>query len=181
MNNIVIFDLEATCWHESENIDRNESEIIEIGAVKVNNDFDVIDSFQTFIRPVEHPKLSKYCTDLTSIRQEDVDSAQVLQDAMLRFERWSGENPLFMSWGDYDRNQVTKECERKHYKGQIVKLVQNHKNIKWIISRQENVSHLGLGKAMKRFHMTFEGTHHRGIDDVRNIARVAKKFKEILI
>jgi inhibitor of KinA sporulation pathway (predicted exonuclease) len=86
-----------------------------------------------------------------------------------------------MSWGDYDRSQITRECERKNYNGQMVKLVQNHINIKWRVSQSENIQHLGLGRALKRFKMKFEGTHHRGIDDARNIARIAKMFKQILI
>jgi inhibitor of KinA sporulation pathway (predicted exonuclease) len=181
MNNI-IFDLEATCWEDSVKIDHyTESEIIEIGAVKLDDDFEVIDQFQTFVKPTQHPVISEYCTNLTSIKQEDVESAPDFHTAISNFEKWCGDNPLFMSWGDYDRNQITRECERKLYKGQMVKLVQNHKNIKWIISRHENVSRFGFGKAMKRFKLKFEGTPHRGIDDARNIARVAKMFKQILI
>ena len=180
--NIIVFDLEATCWEDSARIDRHsESEIIEIGAVKLNDDFDILEEFQTFIKPTQHPVLSEYCTNLTSIKQEDVEPAPEFHIAIDTFEKWCGENPLFMSWGDYDRNQVTKECERKHYKGQLAKLIQNHKNIKWIISRHENVDRLGFGTALKRFKLEFVGTPHRGIDDARNIAIVAKMYKQILI
>jgi len=182
--NIIVFDLEATCWEDTAQIDRHtQSEIIEIGAVKLNDEFEVIDEFQTFVRPTQHPVLSEYCTKLTSIVQENVQSAPEFDTAMLQFEKWCGENPLFMSWGDYDRNQVTKECERKYYKGQMVKLVTNHLNVKWRISRLENLSihhGLGFGKALRRFNMKFEGTPHRGIDDAKNIARVVKRFKDTI-
>ena len=33
----------------------------------------------------------------------------------------------------------------------------------------------GLAEAVRRLGMEFEGSHHRGIDDARNIARVVRR------
>jgi 3'-5' exoribonuclease 1 len=181
--NIIIFDLEATCWDEDAKMNTaTEMEIIEIGAVKVNELFDIVDKFQIFIRPSQHPVLSEFCKRLTSIQQSDVDAAIDFHEALLKFENWAGENPLFMSWGDYDRNQITRECDRKHYKGKMRELVQNHLNIKWKISQHENRNKkMSVSAIMQRLNMQFEGTPHRGIDDAHNIARIAKMYKKILI
>ena len=49
-------------------------EIIEIGAVMAEaSTFQVFDEFQTFIRPVRHPRLTPFCTSLTSFEQQDID------------------------------------------------------------------------------------------------------------
>jgi hypothetical protein len=66
-----IVDFEATCCNKG-TISSQEMEIIEIGAVTVDaSTFQVIDEFQTFVRPVRHPKLTLFCTALTSIQQKD--------------------------------------------------------------------------------------------------------------
>ncbi|MEN9576703.1 MAG: hypothetical protein RL514_4558 [Verrucomicrobiota bacterium] len=51
-------------------------EIIEIGAVAVRAEDGVpLAEFQSFVRPVRHPRLTPFCTQLTSIQQTDVDGA----------------------------------------------------------------------------------------------------------
>ncbi|WP_375377881.1 exonuclease domain-containing protein [Paenibacillus sp. MZ04-78.2] len=45
--NYIVLDLEATCW---ENDRTKQNEIIEIGAVKINDKLKIVDEFQTFIK-----------------------------------------------------------------------------------------------------------------------------------
>ena len=61
----LVIDLEATC-DEGNAIPREETEIIEIGAVLVNgSSLAPVAEHQTFIRPLRHPKLTPFCTELT--------------------------------------------------------------------------------------------------------------------
>ncbi|MFN8888672.1 MAG: exonuclease domain-containing protein, partial [Cyclobacteriaceae bacterium] len=71
--NYIIFDLEATCW---EGFDKSQNETIEIGALKVNDNREIVSEFSSFIKPLKNPILSDFCKQLTSIQQEDVDQAQ---------------------------------------------------------------------------------------------------------
>jgi inhibitor of KinA sporulation pathway (predicted exonuclease) len=34
---------------------------------------------------------------------------------------------------------------------------------------------LGIAEALRHLGMTFEGSHHRGLDDARNIARIVRR------
>lgn len=70
--NYIIFDLEATCW---ENDHKRQNEIIEIGAVKLNEGLKTVSDFQIFVKPALSPQLSDFCKRLTSISQADVDAA----------------------------------------------------------------------------------------------------------
>ena len=36
----------------------------------------VVDEFASFVRPVRHPQLTAFCTELTSITQAQVDAAR---------------------------------------------------------------------------------------------------------
>ncbi len=55
-----MLDIEATCWNDG-NHKRSEMETIEIGAMQIAYDMSLQDSFQAYIKPVVHPKLSDFC------------------------------------------------------------------------------------------------------------------------
>ncbi|HOV26328.1 MAG TPA: 3'-5' exonuclease [Pseudobacteroides sp.] len=111
--NYIIFDLEATCW---DNDKSKTSEIIEIGAVKLNEKLEVTGTFCRFIKPTINPVLSEFCTELTTIKQEDVNEAKAFNDIIKEFEEWIISDNLdvvLCSWGFYDKKQIKTECELK--------------------------------------------------------------------
>lgn len=77
------------------------NEIIECGAVKVDDGFQVLDTFEMLIRPQVGKKISGKISDLTSITNEDLaDGTQFLQ-VLGRFRRWAGD-AVVMTWGTSD-------------------------------------------------------------------------------
>jgi inhibitor of KinA sporulation pathway (predicted exonuclease) len=84
---LVIMDFECTC--DSEHDPLYAHEIIEFPAVLLDlNTNLVIDQFRMFVRPLEQPTLSDFCTELTGIQQFQVDLAQPLLDVLASFEIW---------------------------------------------------------------------------------------------
>jgi inhibitor of KinA sporulation pathway (predicted exonuclease) len=178
LNNLIALDLEATC--DQPQFDRNQMEIIEIGACLVNHEFKVVAQFQTFVRPVVQPQLSAFCTQLTSITQQDVEGSPGFVEAIARFEAWIaqcqaqfGAIDAWGSWGDYDRKQFERNAQLVNVPAPAF-LAMQHINFK---ARYGKVLGLkdkgaGLGKALRYENLAFEGTAHRGIDDALNIARL---------
>ena len=112
--NYIVFDLEATCWE----IKRDRSEIIEIGAIKTDEHFQVLDAFDTFVRPTTDPQLSTYCTNLTHITQDNVDDAPIFHQALQEFEEWAdyvarsvcvdmANDPLLLGYADVPVPAIT--------------------------------------------------------------------------
>lgn len=100
--NYIVFDLEATCW---ENDRFKQNEIIEVGAVKMNDKLAIIEEFQAFIKPKVNPQLSDFCKKLTSISQADVDAAPYSPQVINIFHDWIGEEEYVLcSWGVYDKS-----------------------------------------------------------------------------
>jgi inhibitor of KinA sporulation pathway (predicted exonuclease) len=167
----LVIDLEATC-DADERLPRNETEIIEIGAVLCAGDTLRPEAeLQTFVRPLRHPRLTPFCTELTTIRQEDVDRAPAFPEAIERLRRFvEGRDFLFCSWGEYDRNQLRRDAQRHHVK---LPLGARHWNLKEAFRDKAGDTHkLGNGQALRRVGLPIEGTVHRGIDDARNIAKL---------
>lgn len=174
----LVIDLEATCWEKIQG-NRKESEIIEIGAVLYDKDLDMVEKeFQTFVKPVRNIVLSDFCTELTSIRQEQVDAAPVFPEAMkhLREEILDCYRVLFCSWGDYDRNQFKKDCKYHKIKYPFGK---KHLNIKRLFAKRKHCK-CGISGALRMLYMEFQGAHHRAIDDARNVVRILRTLRPLL-
>ncbi len=167
----LVIDLEATCDEEKRIRDR-EMEIIEIGAVLVDAEsLEPLAEFQTFVKPVRHPILTEFCTKLTTITQADVEDAPGFPEAIAYLRHFiDGQDALFCSWGDYDRRQF--EQDAKFHKVALP-FGGRHLNVKKQFSTQlGEETRYGMGMALQRVGLELLGTHHRGIDDARNIARL---------
>lgn len=170
----IIVDLEATCW---EGRGKQRHEIIEIGAVCVDDDQNTLDEFCAFVRPRLHPTLSDFCKQLTSIRQEQVDQAQEFPQVLTQFQAWIAgfqDEYLLCSWGHYDRSQFIRDCQLH---GLDTAWVQRHISLKHQYGELKGQRRPpGMRAALQTENIPLEGTHHRGIDDARNIAKIFKKY-----
>jgi inhibitor of KinA sporulation pathway (predicted exonuclease) len=77
LSTFVIFDLEFTTWpgamEQHWSAPGQLREIVQIGALRLNEGYAVVDAYDTLVRPVVNPVLSPYFTTLTGIGQEAVD------------------------------------------------------------------------------------------------------------
>jgi len=167
--NYLVIDLEATC--DRSGFPRNKMEIIEIGAVLVDGrTLAPRREFQSFVRPVRVPMLTPFCTELTSITQEMVDGAPSFPEAIRALADFiGGDDVLFCSWGAYDLGQFRQDA--MHHRVSLP-LGERHLNLKTAFARSMNSRSCGMKRALKRVGLPLDGTHHRGIDDARNIARL---------
>ena len=164
----VVLDLEATC-DDRGTIPREDSEIIEIGAVLVEGaSLRTVAEFQTFVRPVVHPRLTPFCIELTTITPEQVQDALLFPAAAARVAAF-GAGALFCSWGNYDRNQLAADARRHDV---APPLGPRHINLKDEFAKLEPRRKRGNRDALARVGLEATGVHHRGLDDARNIARL---------
>ena len=169
----LVIDLEATTDEGGWPV--NDMEIIEIGAVIVNNQGIEQDHLQRYIKPSRRPLLTPFCKDLTHIKQSDINSSQTLGSAWVEIERWLLEHQPrlagWVSWGEYDRIQLMQQLDALHIDSLLHKLP--HRNLKheFMNSRQHNQP-LGLKKALQISGLTFQGQQHRALNDARNTARL---------
>jgi inhibitor of KinA sporulation pathway (predicted exonuclease) len=180
MKRFVIFDLEATCYENGRQDeikpDGFDNEIIEIGAVMLDSDGKEISRFQSFAKPKLYPKLSNFCKELTTIKQEDVDNADDLADVLVNFINWC-DGATLVSWGFYDKTQLGKDLIKNDLE-YLLDDIQDHKSIKHLYAQWKNLRRKGIGlsKALRMEGLKFEGTPHRGIDDAINIANIFRKY-----
>jgi inhibitor of KinA sporulation pathway (predicted exonuclease) len=170
---VLVVDLEATCANDG-SFPPETMEIIEIGAVWATPDGSVLDQFQRFVRPLQRPTLTAFCTVLTGIRQSDVSAAHLFPVAahgLHEFaERRRAANAVWASWGAYDRKQLERDCARH---GIESPLPLPHENLKRLFAKRQRIGkEVALATACQLAHLKLEGAYHRALDDAINTVRL---------
>lgn len=170
-NTIIVVDLEATCWNGS--IPKGQvSEIIEIGICLLDTQTGAISKNQGILIKPERSEISPFCTELTTITQGLLDTEGISFTAaseILRTE-YSGYKHTWASYGQYDLNIMKMQCS---FRGVEYPLSQDHINVKTLFSEVRGLrKKVGMKGALGILEIPLEGTHHRGVDDARNIAKI---------
>ena len=174
---LIVLDFEATCWPEGHRKAKDHN-IIEFPSVALSTQGEVLGEIEQFVKPVKCPIVSEFCTKLTTITQEQVDNGIPLREALNAHRQFTHQfpNSVLVTCGDWDLKtmlpQDTKlnKFEAPRYYRRWINLkepFQKLYGVKGSASMKSMLSHLGL---------QLEGVHHRGIDDCRNIARIAAKM-----
>lgn len=102
----IIFDLE---WNQSSHpgeVDENGNalpfEIVEIGAVKLNENRDMIGEFSELIKPQIYHEMHYYTSKLIHLQMEQLEKGKPFVEVMERFLEWCGEDCIFCTWGPLD-------------------------------------------------------------------------------
>ncbi|MBQ4051070.1 MAG: exonuclease domain-containing protein [Oscillospiraceae bacterium] len=155
------------------------SEIIQIGAVKLNDDYQITDRFSLNVRP-ELNLIQPNITALTGIRQTDVDDAPLLADALAQFAAWIGdEKTRVYSWSNTDRRQLEKECQLKNL--DIPRQFRRWMDFQRVYSRLMGLSRrnpLSLKNALGASETDFEGSQHSAVADAENSASLLQLVKD---
>ena len=78
------------------------NQILQIGAVKLNDDFEIVDTFEATIRSSVSKKLSSRFTELTGITKEQMLSGVSLECAVEDYNRFASSAQVTMTWSDTD-------------------------------------------------------------------------------
>lgn len=178
---LVVLDFEATCTEEG---CPDPQEIIELPCVVIDvATRSIVKEWRTYVRPVHHPVLSEFCTNLTGITQEQVDAAPTFQEA---FPLWLNEilfdngRTAYVTCGDWDLKTMLPAQVALCPDLSIPEPLTRWTNIKKVATKFVNKGkpkkerlHMNCMPVMlDQFGLTLEGRHHSGLDDSRNIARI---------
>ncbi|KAK9768385.1 hypothetical protein K7432_001045 [Basidiobolus ranarum] len=176
------FDVEATC--ERGKFMEFPNEIIEFPVVLLDGaTFRVVDEFHAYVRPTKNPVLSQFCIELTGISQCVVDVSPTFEEVLALFGIWLMERGLFIEYscafitdGPFDiRDFIEKQCRQSKILRPIY-FWQPWIDIRRMFSEYYGCERKNIPGMLEKLSMKFRGREHSGIDDARNIGRIAKKM-----
>lgn len=141
--NYIIMDLE---WNQAVSAARMirtpvmlHGEIIQIGAIKTNDKFELIDKIKINVRPKYYKIMNSHVEKLTGITQSQLTVGETFPQAFKRFSAWCGEEFRFITWG-FDDLGVFADNLTLH--GLDPTFGSDYINLQLIYNRQTNAEHL---------------------------------------
>lgn len=175
---IVVVDVEATCWRGPPPAGQS-NQIIEIGATLLDTKTWECSNKKSFLVKPSKSTVSSFCTELTGITQEMLDSQGMSfrKACDLLVSEFNSHKRVWASYGEYDKSIFRKNCSMDKVNYPFSK---QHLNVKVLFALKEQLTTgIGMEKALARIKMPLEGKHHRGDDDSWNTAKLlAYCFKQ---
>ncbi|EAW65569.1 3'-5' exoribonuclease 1 isoform 1 [Homo sapiens] len=180
---ICIIDFEATC--EEGNPPEFVHEIIEFPVVLLNtHTLEIEDTFQQYVRPEINTQLSDFCISLTGITQDQVDRADTFPQVLKKVIDWMKLKELgtkykysLLTDGSWDMSKFLNiQC-------QLSRLKYPPFAKKWINIRKSYGNFYKVPRSqtkltimLEKLGMDYDGRPHCGLDDSKNIARIAVRM-----
>ena len=173
----LVVDFEATCDEDDRTF---PNEIIEFPVVLLDcREKRIVGKFQSYVRPLIRPRLTSFCTQLTGIRQDDVDRAPTLDEVFVLFEAWFGEHVPFgakvivATDGPSDIRHFLHHCAAVRDGFLCPDLFYRYIDVRATYSHYiQSAKHMRLATMLRRVRLPFVGRAHSGIVDATNIARL---------
>lgn len=180
--NLIVFDLEwnigyqpkTFLYHGTELTLRGE--IIQIGAARINDRGDVLDTFEVNLKPHIFRKLQHHIAKVTGLSQGDLDAGLPMKEGLQKFLDWAGDDAELAEWG-LDDVPVLKQNLF------LVGLDENWPNRWYDLQRiflqaypRKEGEGLTLESVVDRLGIPKEEPFHNALDDALYTARVCRKL-----
>lgn len=154
-------------------------EMIQIGAVLLNDAYEITDRFSTYVHP-EHGTITRFIQNLTGISKRDTQNAPLAKNALAALSEWIPEEALLVSWSNNDLVQIRREMEYK----QIVNSKMSGFFEQWIDCQKEFAEKMSVSKkyrlseALTISDIYYNEAIHDGLVDAENTALLFAKIRQ---
>ena len=180
MKTYIIFDLE---WNQSpggkeDSIERMPFEIIELGAVKLDQNLRPISEFHRLITPQVYTRLHYKISEVTHMDiQELKTEGEFFPDVIWDFLRWCGEDFWFCTWGSMDLTELQRNMEYHHVEIPFEKPLCYYDVQKlYALVRGDIRDKLSLDRAVEELSIPQDRPFHRAPDDAYYTGKVLQKM-----
>ncbi|MEA4972324.1 DNA polymerase III PolC-type [bioreactor metagenome] len=179
--NYIVFDLEfnqSFDFKTGSHVKSNPEcpfEIIQIGAVKMNQDFQNIGEFNFYIRPVIYRRLHPYVEKITGITQEIMENGIPFEQAYNDFLTFVSKDDILCSWGNDDIKSLFRNV--RYHKLSSSKIPDRYMNIQSFATSYLNYEPgkaIGLKNAVDMLGVNIESDFHNALNDATYTAEVFK-------
>ena len=174
--NYIVLDLE---WNQSP--DGKEYsykdipfEIIQIGAVKLDEKLQIVSEFDRYVKPQIYMKMHKIVEELLCISMDELtEKGEVFEIVIKDFLEWCGEDYIFCTWGSTDLIELQRNIYHYNidYKPPKPFLFYDLQKL-YSINFSDGATRITLQHAIEEQGINSEQEYHMAINDARYTARV---------
>ena len=175
----IIFDLEFNqSSNKEDRIAQLPFEIIQIGALKLDEDLKTISTFNELVKPTVYKNILPYIQDLTKITEEMLSSAKEFTNIYYEFMNFIGKEDItFIIWGIVDFRELFKEII--YFNLPTENLPKQYIDIQEYASKHFKVpagKRIGLKNALDFLNINISCEFHNAFNDAYFTAEVFKKL-----
>lgn len=172
----VILDLEWNSGYSSKT-EGFINEIIEFGAVKLDENMQLIGQFSIFVRPEITRRLKTKVKELTQITNEDLKHGSTFTYAVSKFRKFA-EDCVIMSWSTSDLKALEENC-RYYYQSERIPFLRYYADVQAYCQQaidSADKNQMALQTAAEKLSVDMSDIPlHRAVGDSILTARVLKK------
>ena len=150
-------------------------EIIQIGAIKLTDDFMPGDEFQIDVKPIYFKRMHYKVEKLTGFDKERLQGGEGFKEAFTQFREWCGENCTFLTWGSDDKAIMEQNIIIHDLDWDWIDRWINLQVI-YNIQTQAGRNQTALSTAMEHFEIEQTRVAHDALGDAYNTALVCSKL-----
>lgn len=153
-------------------------EVIEIGAVRLDENLQFKDEFSSLIKPVYFSKLNSFIKKKTGIPQEDIDVAPGFKSVIGKFTDWlkQSDDLLLFTWGGEDMKRIVLDTRMHKLDDSFWTSVYYYDLLKGYLRFKNVTNDVSVETALTELEIIPEGSAHRALDDARMTSEVLRKI-----
>ena len=182
--NYIIFDLEFNQSYNFENETNNiinpkcPFEIIQIGAIKLNKNFETVESLDVLIKPEIYTRLNPFVQKLTGLTMAELDSGKSFKEMYKELSEFiQSDSSILGVWGVADIKELFRNIEYYELDTSLMPL--EYINIQSYACKHLNCKkgiNIGLGNAATLLDIPIGGNLHNALNDAYYTAEIFKKI-----
>ncbi|MDI9217762.1 3'-5' exonuclease [Clostridium tertium] len=189
--NYIVYDLEFNQKYISSNTsdkNNNESidstmkqlpfEIIQIGAVKINENLEITSNFNELIRPIVYTDINPYVENITKINKDMLSNCETFSSVYKRFLSFIGnEESILCVWGKSDIKEFIRNIKFNNLQASLFpsRYIDVQKYTSKFFTLQKGTQ-IGLKTAVELLNIDFEDNFHDAFYDAFYTYEVYKKI-----
>jgi inhibitor of KinA sporulation pathway (predicted exonuclease) len=142
-------------------------EVIEIGAVRLNESLEQVDTFTAFIKPIYFTKLNSFIQKKTGIPQVEIDRAERFPTVIEDFRQWlaASPQPLFITWGKEDMKRIILDTRMHKLSDHYWMTTPYFDLLKGFTAFKGLSNDISVEGAIEMLQLDSTGQAHRALDD----------------
>ncbi|MEG2295457.1 MAG: 3'-5' exonuclease, partial [Oscillospiraceae bacterium] len=147
-------------------------EIIEIGAIKLDEQLKIVDHFRAFVKPCVNKKINKNVARIININHDDIAGGVSFYDAIAAFQEWCGVSYQLFTWGNDDIRILKRNLLYFNQDDNFLKQCYNLQKLFAFYHLGDMSNQKSLSFAVEFFNIPLEEAFHSAIADARYTALV---------
>lgn len=173
----IIFDLEFNQSSEDKEHRVLNFEIIQIGAIKMDEHFNIIDKFNKLVKPSVNLQLHPYVKSLVNIDEVNLNNSKKFPEVFNEFLEFLDDNSIFVVWGKDDIKVLLNNANFHNLQCELLPKmyidIQNYGNKYFKVRKGLKI---GLKKAVELLKINSTDNFHDAFYDAFCTAEVFKKL-----